>query len=157
MLAITLKHPWPYAIRHWGKRIENRVWAPPVSQLHVGEEFALHGGVYPTARSLREARTALAHIRKLRGTDEPWRDPVEYLIQGIFAVARLDGLRHPYAEERPDDPLLRWHVPGQYGWILRPIWFLREPVPCKGAQKLWRVPPETLFQIQARMPPEPSP
>ena len=35
-----MRQPWPWAILHAGKRIENRTWAPPVEM--IGQRFLLH-------------------------------------------------------------------------------------------------------------------
>lgn len=49
MLALTLKHPWPWAICVAGKDVENRTWAP--RQLRRGDRFAIHGGKQPREHS----------------------------------------------------------------------------------------------------------
>ena len=50
MRAVTLRHPWAYAVKMLGKDIENRTWDPGVS-LKVGERFAIHAGKPPRANS----------------------------------------------------------------------------------------------------------
>jgi hypothetical protein len=63
MMALTLKHPWPYAICFLGKRIENRTWRPRPSQLQPGSYLAIHGGVIPKGRALTEASDDLQRLK----------------------------------------------------------------------------------------------
>ena len=44
MLALTILQPYPYAIRHWGKPEENRMWRPENYGLKPGDRFAIHAG-----------------------------------------------------------------------------------------------------------------
>jgi hypothetical protein len=41
---------------------------------------------------------------------------------------------------------------GPYGWILENVVALREPVPCKGAQGLWTVPPDAAARVLEQAP-----
>ncbi len=40
--ALTLHRPWPWAIIHGSKRVENRSWAPPAWL--IGQRLAIHAG-----------------------------------------------------------------------------------------------------------------
>ena len=51
MKALTLRHPWAWAIVHCGKDVENRTWKPV--GLEKGDFLALHGAVAPTAKLAR--------------------------------------------------------------------------------------------------------
>lgn len=41
----------------------------------------------------------------------------------------------------------RWFA-GPYGWILKDVYVLKEPYPCKGALRLWDVPQEIAREIR---------
>jgi len=68
MKGLTLRHPWAFAIAHWGKRIENRTWKPPKAL--IGQRIAIHGGKVPTAHE------ALADIKYIfdPAFADPWFD-----------------------------------------------------------------------------------
>lgn len=130
MLALTLKHPWAFAIAHWGKRIENRTWKPPKSL--IGKRFAIHGGKVPTSRAdlegVRHQFNSLVEefgLQKYRvNGDITLRD---VMTPGIVCTAILDG--------------------SGYGWILSNVIVIAEPIPIKGAQGLWNVPEKYLSQL----------
>lgn len=150
MKALTLRHPWAWAICCAGKRIENRTWSPP---LRVGEKFAIHGGKFPlgaddkphgaketeyvediteTVRELSEQKLlpgGLISLRMLSG----------YV--GIVAVATFGG-----TVTESSSP---WFC-GPIGWALSDVLALPRPVPCKGAQGLWTVPEDVLSAMRVQ-------
>lgn len=147
MKALTLRHPWPFCICHWGKRIENRVWRPK-TELRIGDRFAIHGGRPPTTRGNR------AYVANLLNDDLVPRFGLldngalkqgsgfigidRFILPGIVATAVLDSI-----VTESDDP---WFE-GPIGWVLRDVIVLPEPIPCKGAQGLWEVPKDVLERI----------
>jgi len=157
MKALTLRHPWAFAVCHWGKRIENRTWKPPASL--VGQRFAIHGGKCPTSSGgLAEVKSIFDDLLTIHGKpdyringDLKLRDVI---LEGIVATAVVD--RYIYLDAFPGkigDPALQdpWfddEVPSNIGWVLRDVVVLPEPIPCKGAQGLWTVPNEIVSQIQ---------
>ena len=101
-------------------------------------------------------------LHAAKSWDESGKDFIEYqteiAVPGdkqsphsvIFAVCRLAGVI--------DDPLapildiydqIQWFF-GPYGWFLDSFVMLKEPVPCKGAQKLWGFDdkPDVLRQVR---------
>lgn len=150
MKAITLLHPWPWAICCCGKRLENRTWEPP---LRVGEKFAIHGGRVPLGPDnqphgakdreyLEEIIETVNDIRKeclFQGDTVSLRNIFRYA--GICAVATFGGVLRDAA-----DP---WFS-GPVAWVLRDVIVLPEAVPCKGTQKLWEVPPDVLENMRAQ-------
>ena len=60
----------------------------------------------------------------------------------VVGVARLAGVE----DEAPEDEAY-WC--GPWGWRLDEVRAI-EPVPCKGAQGLWTLPPEVLATVRAR-------
>lgn len=127
--AITLHQPWAYAIAHAGKDIENRIWKPPASV--VGCRIAIHAGKVLDRDGLDELQD-----RAIRPTSDE-------LVRGaIVAVATLTG----YVKES-DSP---WFT-GPIGWTLEDMTAI-DPVPCRGFQGLWNLPPDIKRLINARMP-----
>lgn len=129
--ALTLKHPWPWAIIKLGKRIENRTWRPV---MEIGAWYAIHGGKIPKADDLEDvlwqARELAWEFSNtiLRGTAPTLQDA---LLTGIVALARHGGV-----VKQSDDP---WFE-GPFGWVISELIVLPEAIPCRGAQGLWKVP-----------------
>ena len=149
MLALTLKHPWPFAVCRLEKRIENRTWAPRRQSLPVGEWFAIHGGAMPRRYDLKEtayqARALIAAHRKAlvlaEGEDVTLRDVLGY--RGVVAVCRFGGIVRN-GESGSEDP---WFE-GPIGWRLEKLVVLPEPVPCPGSQGLWPLPEVVLASVR---------
>lgn len=154
--GITIRQPWAVWICHRGKRVENRVWPPPQSM--VGGYLAIHAGKIESltqdevddANAFAEEREILdipqdENIWRRRGdgyvlsADEKF--PMRELASGaIVAVAKLSGVT-----DHSDDP---WFV-GPYGWLLDDVRVI-EPVPCRGQQGLWELPPSVLATVRER-------
>lgn len=131
MKALTLRHPWPWAICHMGKRIENRTWKPP--RALIGKQIAIHGGKQP--KSLTELEQIAMVSRNLirrfgvpTGVDDVLlRDTI---LTGIVAVCTLTDVvtaaGNPWFE-------------GPIGWVLSDLIVLPEAIPCGGKQGLWNL------------------
>lgn len=154
MKALTLHRPWPWAIVHLpethAKRVENRTWEPPRAML--GEAIAIHAGRHFDVGALDFVAAQCPDDGPL----PPQREEEHPL--GIVGVARLLGVAldrgnqgvgfrwmEGITNEQGCDAVKRlftreWFV-GPVGWILADVVALPEPVPCKGAQGLWVVPP----------------
>jgi hypothetical protein len=143
MKALTLLHPWPYAVVRLGKRIENRKWKTTPNQLAVGEVFAIHGGAAPKGRALRAAESDLCHLRarQLAPLDLPIGSAV---LPGVVALAFYGGAVTSSRNV--------WFS-GPYGWLLSDVFALPEPVPCPGKQGLWDLPASALDRVRALVPP----
>ena len=130
MKALTLKHPWPWAICCMGKRIENRTWSP---SLRIGERFAIHGGKFPKGYDLLDVADIATQLLGIHGIPKGVKDVVlaDVIMAGIVATAVFGGILY-----HSDDP---WFE-GPKGWVLRDVIVLPEPIPCRGAQGLWDVP-----------------
>lgn len=144
MLAITLKHPWPYAILELGKRIENRTWRPPCAA--IGQTIALHGGVYPKGRAsdIVWGTLQILEASGLAPPDLALADVVRPGIVGSFVLER--AFEWGQGDELDEDP---W-MGDQFGWVLCDVIKFREPIPCKGAQGLWKVPEDLLPLVRRR-------
>lgn len=135
--ALTLWRPWPWAIFHapaWAKRIENRPWRPWNSI--IGRRIVLHAGKAFDKDSVDFILDNIA----VHGT--PRRLGASATDEGLIGVARVAGV-----VDTAEDAALkagqgqeRWFF-GPYGWVLDQVRAFPEPIPCKGAQGLWDVPP----------------
>lgn len=154
MKALTLWRPWSDAIVAGAKPIENRTWAPPRGLL--GQWIAIHGGKRwdeDGARWIIEEELW-----------EPHPDAVSP--QGIVGAAQLIGVVE--FRTRPSDRLLvnAWwgdrdaaqaRLESAAPWFTGPIGWLFgdavsiDPVPCRGAQGLWTLPPDVDATVKQRM------
>lgn len=128
MQALTLRHPWPWAVRELGKDVENRSWAP---KMEVGTRFAIHAGRSPelgNSKYQEEIRHALSWMR-MNGLDPKFEAP-RLWSGAVIAVATFDG-----AVTHSISP---WFA-GPFGWKLKDVVKI-EPVACRGAQRLWKLP-----------------
>jgi hypothetical protein len=129
ILGLSLTRPWPFAFTHGPelarKRVENRSWPPP--PFMVGQYLALHAAQSWSEddREWIEWATGLTVPGK---ADSPHSQ--------IFAVCRLAGFVTDADDVRLVPDQRKWFF-GPYGWLLDEFVELVEPVPCKGAQKLW--------------------
>lgn len=142
--ALTLVQPWGTALIHLGKDVENRPWAPPSSL--VGKRFAVHAG----KRVDRGDSWGLLH--ELDGLDLA-TVPTGALLGTVELVGYIGPLCNGAAA--PGDwPLTlralesRWRAPtAKWMWVVRDPRPLPEPIACKGALGLWRVPEPLARQL----------
>lgn len=142
-LALTVLDPWASAIVHGPKNLENRGWRPPAPVL--GRLIWIHASVhYDEAREelafehWPEGR-AFMEGRVLRGRARP-----RVTISGLVGVARVVGCID--ASSSP------WFL-GPLAWELVDRAALVTPLPVRGGQKLWTVPPEVRALALAEVPP----
>lgn len=131
--GLTLWRPWAAAIVHGPKAVENRHWPAPQASIDAGLWIAVHAG---RTYDLDAARFILARWPDVRDSI-PHGDR-----QGVVGVAKV--LRAVRAEdlETPDP----WAV-GPWCWMLGFRRALPRPIPCRGAQGLWTLPPEVLAAV----------
>lgn len=128
ILGLTLWRPWDWAFLH-GKDFENRLWVPSIFTLSKGDFVALHAGQ-------RWEEEAVEFIEDITGLTVP--EQADWPAGRIIAVARYQG----WTRESNS----RWFC-GPFGWRFDQVTKI-EPVPCKGAQKLWALPPAVLAQVR---------
>jgi hypothetical protein len=129
--ALTLWQPWAYAVAHLGKDVENRTWKPWPSV--IGTRIAIHAAAKVDQVAERDAAGFICH--RTTGVLPLHLDLPR---AAIVATARVTGVVTESA-----DP---WFV-GPYGWKLDEVIALPTPVPCRGAQGLWIVPPDVAAQV----------
>lgn len=132
LLGLTLRRPWPLLIAKGIKRIENRPWHPE-PRLQPGEWFAIHAGKKTDLRCQPMA------LRNGVSIDIFFGHPPANTESAIVAVAKYGG----YTRASEDG----WFF-GPIGWILDDVVEV-DPVPCKGAQQLWRVPDDVADRVRA--------
>lgn len=125
LLALTLWRPWDQAIVHGTRRIENRPWR---RNSIIGQRIAIHAG--------KKYDLAGAQDMVAAGLFAP--PPIEKSPEGIVGLARVAGF--------VTDSRSPWFS-GPIGWKLDEVVALPEPVPCKGAQGLWRVPEDVACRV----------
>lgn len=152
-LAITIWQPWATLIALGLKPIENRRWTPPAGT--VGEPLYIHAGKRWDHDGFRAAAD-------LAGDAFP-RDKDAYPFGAVIGrVTLADGhwssacVRGQYGDLHPDGPYAcsRWAMGGNGGmshWRLADPVSLPNPVPCRGFQKLWTLPPEVAEQVTAQL------
>lgn len=178
--ALTLMCPWAHAIAYWGKNIENRTWTPPRSligqciAIHAGKSALERVGVstrapdgwkWRSGAARDETQAAFEFIASARGPTEPFRCQwLHDTSSAVLAVATIAG----YVDETGDEWGANGRAPadldavnaarrvrspwfvGPYGWVLRAVVAI-DPVPCKGRQGLWRLPPNVNAEVLRRV------
>lgn len=117
--ALTVKQPWLWLILHGPKFIENRSWPPPAKL--IGSRIWLHAGKSIDQDGINFIRSQRIEL------------PENFETGAVLGSATLADVVTGY-----NDP---WFF-GPYGWVLKNIEVLDQPIPCQGKQKLWRFPPE---------------
>ena len=124
MPVITIRQPWPHAILHLGKNIENRSWPTK----HRGP-ILIHAGKAMTKKDM----AALVVIADPIGLDLSYWDirlRTHGLRGGIVGVVTVVDC----VQNHPSP----WAIPGHWHWVLadaRPLPFQA----CKGRLGIWRV------------------
>ena len=150
MIALTVRQPWAFAIAQLQKNIENRVWTTP----HRGA-LAIHaGGTWDGDRAARR-------VFELSGALVVKTD-----MAAVVAVVDLVDIHHsttcirpiPDRHLHPDGGFTcsPWAVGvgeprGVWHWELANVRRLREPVACKGNQRLWSLTPEVEAAVLAQV------
>lgn len=147
MRALTIKPPWSHAIAHGSKRIENRGWPAPAWV--IGRRIAIHAG-----KSFDWDADFPPGLRV------QWAAPEDCALGAVVAVATLDGCHHPdhcrsHSDENPDRPrgslCSPWAMHAGFHWTLAAVRPLPEPIPCRGALGLWRLPDDVESAVRAQL------
>jgi hypothetical protein len=138
--ALTIWQPWAACIAHGPKRVENRTWRPPL-RWRLPFDLAIHAAA---RRRVRE------ESEELDGIEFDWPEArTAPLDRGcVIAVASVVGFRlvkRGLLLPADADP---WET-GPVCWDLDNVRTLAEPVPCRGEQGLWTLPPEVERKVLA--------
>jgi hypothetical protein len=135
--ALSIRQPWCHAIVHGSKRIENRSWPPPSSV--IGSVIALHA----PARIDRDAWFPSAAAGE-------WKAPETLPHSVVLAVATVAACHDATHAEACSCSY--WGMAHSWHWELADVRPLAEPVPCKGALSLWRLPKDVDAAVRAQLP-----
>jgi hypothetical protein len=131
MRALSIMQPWVNAITHGDKRVENRSWRAP--EWVIGKRIALHA----SKGFDRDAGFP-------DGKDAMWQPPQHLPLGAVVASAAIIGCHPMHHECDPAGawaPVCSpWAVWGQCHWLLGDVHALPDPIPCRGALGLWKLP-----------------
>ena len=146
MKALSIQHPWAHAVAYWEKTVENRTW-----WTGCREEIAIHASKKFDDDALQGRRIAEALTRAASSPAVP------YASGAIIAVATIKGC-HDWGGAACDcghagNLCSPWAAegPGQWHWHLWGARALAEPVPCRGALGLWRLPDDVEHAVMAQL------
>jgi hypothetical protein len=165
LLALTVHQPWAWALAGGWKPIENREWPPP---RHLfGRPLAIHAGRKYDGEAAYDLAVYAAELRLPRSPPPP----AEIALGAIVAVGQVAGavlveeildpanpaanrlevreVRGAVSPERAVELAgSRWAC-GPWLWVLTDVVQV-DPVPCRGMQKLWTVPPQITDAVRER-------
>ncbi len=159
MHGLTVWQPWAFALACGAKPVENRTWPPPARAL--GQQIAIHagkeidrGGIdafkeiarHPAVKPLLPKgltlavmpRSAIVSVGELVGALQ---------VEGGLAGAVVGELSAADRERILASP---WTC-GPWAWLFAEMRRLAHPVPCRGAQGLWVLPPELERRVLAEI------
>ena len=150
MRALSIQPPWIGAIVCSDKRVENRTW--PAPDWITGQCIALHASKGPDWDAPAKAWTA-SGLTPYDGITPRKAWTASLTLGAVMAVAEISGCHHSSnASECPGPKCSPWAAIGQYHWQLANVRPLAEPVPCKGALSLWRLPEDAEKLVRAQLP-----
>lgn len=136
MLALTVCQPYASMIASGEKLCENRTWHPPKS-LRSGTWIAIHAG---------SSRAWFPD-----GTPKSTMDGYPY--SAVIAVARFDVTATRNAVQMfYGNPKYRDHAEGPVCLLFDQVKRLDHPIPCRGRQRLWTLPPDVAAQVRGAVP-----
>lgn len=151
--AITLWQPHALAVSRLGKLIENRPWCTsyrgPIA-IHAGLRWDADAVDFPP---LAEAwKKFVAELPPMNCHLGPLRKETGWVEFGaVVAVADLVDVCTDYRLPGLPCGCGPWAVLGQDHWKLSNVRALRNPVPCRGFQRLWTMPPEVEAEVRAQI------
>lgn len=137
MRVLSFSQPWLWAILNAGKRVENRTWAPPIHM--IDQRIALHA-------AMSWDDSAIGYFTEF-GIEFPARYDM-YPRGQIVGVATIDRVVTEVRTLSADQA--RWFF-GPYGWILRDVRELTEPIEHRGGLGLRELSPEVSRRVEARI------
>lgn len=141
--GLTLIQPWAWAIVHSSKRVENRTWTPP--PWLIGGYVAIHAGK-------KVDEDTVDHLNEMLDDEDrngEILEPDKLVTGAVVGVALLAG--YVSDDEAPPERFehileSQWYS-GPVGFVLEDVTPI-EPVPCRGAQKFWRLPEYVLRDVR---------
>ena len=162
--VLTIRQPWCWAIVHGGKPVENRSWHTAYRGplwLHAGarSRWDPDGAENLLVRQAWH-RYLNEHVPGWPGLPfsdvELNRKTTLMPFGAVSALAQVTDCHHATAcpRYRPDAPwplCSPWSARGQFHIELAKVRPLAEPVPCRGALGLWRLPDDVEKLVRAQL------
>jgi hypothetical protein len=135
MKAITVRQPWAWAIIYGGKNVENRPqpwrYRGPLA-IHAGVRISMRGQQFAPLKQAWQAWTA-EHGRP----DPYWPTGAVIGLVAVVDCHEENGCCAPWGERSVGDRKTM-HL------VLEDPYPLPEPIPMRGGQGLWKLPPGVL-------------
>ena len=147
MRGLTVRPPWSHLIARCGKSIENRSWPTRYRGL-----VAVHAGTRWDAAAERDPVALKAWLDWSVTLPRPnitgplRRSAIDVDLGAVVAVAELAGCHYPAGFL-----CCEWARPDSWHWQLTGVRPLRDPVPCRGALGLWRLPEDVEAAVRAQL------
>jgi hypothetical protein len=125
MHALSVKAPWPWAMFHAGKDVENRTWTLP--RRFWNQLVLIHSG------KVADDIEAWWFIREVSGL----RPPEDLPLGALVGVARFTKDITTWIGD-PSPWFIGTQAPGIHGWMIGRAMPLAEPIPCKGQRGFWK-------------------
>jgi len=138
--ALTVRQPYAWAIAIGEKDVENRTWVARYRGL-----LAIHAGKTVYRGDLDDPLI----LETIAGREFAIGE-AESALGAVVAVGVLAGCHHE-STEQPRHSCSPWGQRDAYHWQLADVRPLREPVPCKGALGLWRLPADVEKAVRAQL------
>lgn len=134
--AITIYQPHASLVGHEFKEFETRGWGT-----NYRGTIWIHAGKRPLVESLKELPSAIVTFIN----DLLLLDPENYPEGCLIARAELVECRQMTAafirSTCSDERMLGDWRTGRFAWKFRDVLLLDKPIPCRGMQGLWDIPP----------------
>lgn len=144
MKAITLREPWATLVAIGAKNIETRSWKAP--DWLIGQRIAIHAAKGLTENEWSIAKCSPGFPEALK--DSPWfwdsalhKFAFPETRGKVIATAVLSGCMRFNEINRAmidrDELTFGDFTPGRYGWLIRDVQRLPEPIPARGELGIW--------------------
>lgn len=146
MLALTIKQPWATLIAIGVKDVENRTWPAKIrGRIAIHASLKLdHSEAWAAAQLMKGFIPRFSISRFL----EEWNEKrhQRYPAGAILATAELYDCQNEINATLESN----WFV-GPYGFFLRRVIELPEPVYCSGALGFWKLPDDVQAKVDEQM------
>lgn len=131
--AISVHQPWAHAILHLGKDVENRTWST---------EWRGWVAIHASKNLSSYTRESKLDWKALYGVELP--EPEKMAYGAILGAVRLTD-----CTTKPVDS--RWAEANVVHWLLRHARILSDPIPFRGRQGLFTLPPAVEEAVVRRL------
>ena len=132
MKAISIRQPWAWAIFHAGKDIENRDWPT-----RLRGRIAIHAA---KGMTLDEYQSAMSYVLDVNPSFDWMTLPKETELARGAIIGTVEIIDCVSESRSP------WFM-GDYGFVLRNAFLLREAIECRGALGFWDVPEDIAWRM----------